>query len=367
MHLSDFMDIYMPKYKGHEDEFIMASHAQRLQKSKCFIASSKHDGKKGHASLTCITCHNPHVSVKVTGQQVFNNACAGCHNMQTDCRESMQERAKVNDNCNKCHMPRSGTIDIPHVSVTDHWIHVPAPKSVQDKVKEFAGIYCINNPGSDESMQCRAYLNYYEKFEGEKNSLDSAVTRLPSAKDNAEEFTDMQIHLLYLKRNFPEIIRLTARLSPASVTSPWLCYRAGQAFQSAGRAPEAEPWYRRAVQLAGENLEFINKLGTILIAGGKLKEGIEILNSSLQRNPKQAAAWTNIGFGHLRDGDTQLAMRCYDEAIALDPDFEQALLNKAGLLNFMGKKTEAALVLKRILKRNPQNTEVRKLLQSLQS
>jgi Tfp pilus assembly protein PilF len=216
-------------------------------------------------------------------------------------------------------------------------------------------------------MQCRAYLNYYEKFEGEKNSLDSAVTRLPSAKDNAEEFTDMQIHLLYLKRNFPEIIRLTARLSPASVTSPWLCYRAGQAFQSAGRAPEAEPWYRRAVQLAGENLEFINKLGTILIAGGKLKEGIEILNSSLQRNPKQAAAWTNIGFGHLRDGDTQLAMRCYDEAIALDPDFEQALLNKAGLLNFMGKKTEAALVLKRILKRNPQNTEVRKLLQSLQS
>src|SRR5690606_23348232 len=118
----------------------MASHAQRLQMSKCFLSSS-HETQK----LTCITCHNPHVSVKVTGKQVFNNACQSCHNMQDSlmilCSDEKVKkmsivltsdgnpttpRIKSSANCVSCHMPRSGTVDIPHVTVHDHKIQIPA-------------------------------------------------------------------------------------------------------------------------------------------------------------------------------------------------------------------------------------------------
>ena len=37
--LSDYITVFLPKYKGAEDEFIMASHADRLKMSQCFIKS----------------------------------------------------------------------------------------------------------------------------------------------------------------------------------------------------------------------------------------------------------------------------------------------------------------------------------------
>jgi len=37
MHLSDVMNVFMPVFKGDEDSHIMASHAERLKMSKCFI------------------------------------------------------------------------------------------------------------------------------------------------------------------------------------------------------------------------------------------------------------------------------------------------------------------------------------------
>ena len=40
MKLSSVMNVFMPVYKGDEDAHIMASHAERLKMSKCFIVSA---------------------------------------------------------------------------------------------------------------------------------------------------------------------------------------------------------------------------------------------------------------------------------------------------------------------------------------
>jgi predicted CXXCH cytochrome family protein len=369
MRLSDFIDIYMPKYKGHDDEFIMASHAQRLQMSKCFLNKSHTKQSTLHQapstiSLTCITCHNPHISVKVTGKQIFNNACSNCHNVKTSCKEDIKLRAQKNDNCVGCHMPKSGTIDIPHVTVTDHWIRIPAKKNEANKIKEFVGIYCINNKNSDDEIRSKAYLSYYEKFEGESRSLDSAEYYL-SKNTHATDFLSTQIHYLFLKNAYNKIIELTQHINPSTVNEPWMCYRIGQTFQNLQEAALAENWYKRAVEIAPDNLDFINKLGASQIEQNKLDEGIKTMQLSLQKNPKQSIAFTNLGFAYLKQNNTQKAMDFYNQALALDPDFEQALLNKAGLYNYLGKPIEAKNMLKKILKRNPQNQQVKALLQSL--
>ncbi|MES2780377.1 MAG: tetratricopeptide repeat protein [Bacteroidota bacterium] len=366
MDLSTVMDIYMPKYKGHEDEFIMASHAQRLQMSKCFLSGENHSKESHTSKLTCITCHNPHVSVKVTGKQVFNNACGNCHNMQSACTEKLSVRQASNDNCWGCHMPKSGTIDIPHVTVTDHWIRVPVKKQQKKAQKEFAGIYCINNPKSDAFTQSRAYLSYYEKFNGENASLDSAQFYLKEEKGISEtDLTDARIHFFYLRQDYTSIMQQSKNLDVNTCDNAWTCYRIGQAFQNTGVPQSAEGWYKRAVQLAPANLDFMNKLGSIQIELDNTAVGINTLASSLQRNPKQAVALTNIGFGYLKQGNAQLAMKYYDDALALNPDFEQALLNKAGLYNYLGNTGQAKTILKQILKRNPQNVQVKQLLEQL--
>ena len=88
MHLSEVMNIFMPVYKGDDDQHIMASHAERMKLSKCFTASlkiaeasnTKLKSKEPYKNaMTCVTCHDPHVSVKSTAGESFNNACKSCH------------------------------------------------------------------------------------------------------------------------------------------------------------------------------------------------------------------------------------------------------------------------------------------------
>ena len=378
MILSDFIEVYMPKYKNRDDEFIMASHAQRLQMSKCFL-STQHaknneqlaNGKEiqhlkfniQNSALTCITCHNPHISVKVTGKQIFNNACSTCHDTKNSCKETIQIRTKNNDNCVGCHMPKSGTIDIPHVSVTDHWIRIPTKKKQVENIKQFIGIYCINNKNSDNETRCKAYLSYYEKFDGELSSLDSAKRYLSFVNKN--DLNATKIYYLYLKNDFSEIIETSKTIDKSNLNDAWTCYRIGQAFQNLQQYIQAESWFQKAVELAPENLDFINKLGVSYIELEKLDEGINLLTNSLKKNPKQNEVLTNLGFAYLKKNNPTMAMSCYDKALALDPTFEQTLLNKAGLYNFLGKTSQSKILLKQILKRNPKNEQIKSLLQNM--
>ena len=61
-HLKDVMDIYLPRYED-DDDFIMASHPDRLKQSACFQNST----------LTCISCHNPHKSVTSLSSDYFDS------------------------------------------------------------------------------------------------------------------------------------------------------------------------------------------------------------------------------------------------------------------------------------------------------
>ncbi len=128
MSLSETFDQFSPEYEGG-DKFIMAAHAERFQKSKCFLSSvkGKLDNENTKVGFTCISCHNPHVSVRKTNVVKFNSTCRSCHSTgeQKQCSENNQSLALVQNNCVKCHMPSSGTSDIPHVSVHDHYIRKP--------------------------------------------------------------------------------------------------------------------------------------------------------------------------------------------------------------------------------------------------
>ena len=368
MVLSDFYDVYMPRYNGNDEAFIMASHAQRLQLSKCFIASSKssNTGEKA-VGLTCINCHNPHASVKVTGKETFNNACLKCHQSSDACKEKVNVKLANNNNCVACHMPKSGTIDIPHVTVHDHWIRKPAKQKDIESLKTFAGIYCINNQVSNALIRANAFINYVEKFDGEKSSLDSAngLLNALSKDENANEILDARIHLLYLQNKDEDIISQSRFAKLTDIKNPWMCYRIGQAFQNAGDAPTSEKWYAKSVELAPENLEFLNKWAGAKILLDKNEEAIKVLDGLLAKNPKLVDAFVNKGFALVKLNHQADAMSCYKQALQLDCENQQALLNRAGLLHLMGKDEEAKKDLKHLLKQNPQNEYVKGLLSSL--
>lgn len=374
MKLSDIMTVFLPKYENADDEFIMASHADRLKMSKCFLESQKSKSDNLHPyknSLTCVTCHNPHISVKSTEEKIFNTSCNKCHSQKTRsvCSEKNETRKQKQDNCISCHMPRSGSIDIPHVTVTDHFIRKPVKKKEADQIKKFITLVAVNEKHQAPQIIAEGYLNQYEKFGSSPGFLDSAKKYIPenSKKDIENNFT-LLIRYYFLKQDYNKISTLVAYFTQEELlgslnkkswdnSNAWTCYRIGESFTSLGKADEAFSFYKKAAELAPFNFEFLNKLAGNLGSRNNIAEAKKIYEKIITENPKYAPAWCNLGFIYLQQGNTLKAKEYYNKAISLDPDYEQALINKAGLLIIEKKNSEAVSIAKRILKKNPKNEQ----------
>lgn len=394
MKLSDYMTVFLPKYKHADDEFIMASHADRLKQSQCFIKSSEKAKvtkslKPYKDALTCITCHNPHLSVRKTNKEVFNDACRQCHSGQKTGNSEQLAALKPSTkycfvptektaNCVSCHMPRSGSTDIPHVTVHDHYIRKPLGEKEKQGIKEFIGLYAINEKNPSPLIKAKAYLNQYEKFENKPEYLDSARHYLKD-KSELELKTNIEalVQLYFAKGNYSQIITYVNRLTDNyafstvlnktsySNDNAWTSYRIGEAFYNTGNLQRALLYYKNAVKLAPYVLDFKNKLATAFAANQQFKEAETELSEILIENPKHVSALTNLGYIKLSKGDAASCEALYKKALTLDPDYEPLLLNIAGYYAFKKDFKESKKYLNKILKRNSNNTKAKQALLQL--
>ena len=151
-----------------------------------------------------------------SGPETFNNACRSCHvslgKSKLVCSASASERKASNDNCSGCHMPKNNTIDIPHVTTTDHFIRRPIKSSYKREVKEFLTLACINNSGADRRSKGIAFLNYYEKFVQNRSYLDSAEKLLaPNSDLDFLNGYDALVRLKFLKEDYRGVLELKNR------------------------------------------------------------------------------------------------------------------------------------------------------------
>ena len=412
MKLSDYMTVFLPKYKNADDEFIMASHADRLKQSQCFIKSLEKatspalqaPPSKGERTtvaqnlkpyknaMTCVTCHNPHVSVRETNTNVFNDACNSCHYMVKQKAESNKQAVAHTElicskpgitkaaNCVSCHMPKSGSIDIPHVTVHDHYIRKPMTLKDKKGIKEFIGLYAINENKPNAFTKAKAYLNQYEKFETKTYYLDSAAYYLKDkTTEDIKANIEPLVQLYFIKMNFNKITNyadvltdnylLNSKLVTKSYSNDhaWTSYRIGEAFYNKGNAQRALIYFKNAVKLAPYVMDFKNKYGAALAANNQLDAAEIQYNELLKEFPKHVSALTNLGYIKLAKGKAIDAEALYNKALALDPDYEPLLMNLAGLCAYKKDYKKSEMYLNRILKRNPNNAQAKQALKQIKT
>jgi len=387
--LSDFVSVFMPRYKNADDEFIMASHVERLKQSACFIKSlEKADLSKGlkpyQGAMTCVTCHNPHVSVRETGTEVFNNACLKCHNGGQNGKPGQQlidqhKGVSVKQwNCVTCHMPLSGSIDIPHVTVHDHYIRRPVSRTEKKKIREFMGLYSVNEKKPEEITRVLAYLNQFAKFEQVPAYLDSAERILSSRRFQRND-ASLFIQLFFMKQQYNAVIdavkkagveycqdTLFTKMSFDN-SDAWSCYRVGESWQQLQNNHEALKWFGKAVKLAPFQPDFRNKYASALAAENKTKEAVREFESLISENPRFVPAYSNLGYLNLLAGRPAEALALYKKGYQLDPDNEALLLNLAGYYLFMNNSVKGRYYLNIVLKRDPLNRKAREILKQLGS
>jgi tetratricopeptide (TPR) repeat protein len=101
----------------------------------------------------------------------------------------------------------------------------------------------------------------------------------------------------------------------------------GRAYHATGRYEDAAEAYKKAAQLAPQNLDYRSTLGLILGQAGHLDAGLaELLKVTSTPGYKDAAGWTNLGWIYRTLKRSRKSIAAYAKALELDPKQEQAAL-----------------------------------------
>ncbi len=362
MKLNSVMDIYLPRYSNSEDEFIMASHVDRFKQSECYINSKE--------NFNCVSCHNPHISVKVTESNQFNKSCYNCHSgaPKHECTEEESRLKAMDYNCVACHMPKSSSTDIPHVTVHDHKIKVPGKVKDTTGLKKFLGLVAVNNDKPTTRSKAVAYLQQFERFDNKAYMLDSASYFLKKLGPQSQ-YKNLWVHYYYLRQDYQAVATFVEKVGEADLLNSltktsydnddaWTAYRIGEAYSNLGNSKSLD-FYKKATELAPYIPDFLNKYATALVAAGRVDEGISVFKKLLKELPNHKEALNNLGFVYLQQGKLQLAQIHLERSLAEDPDYEKGWLNMASFYILQENKPNAMKAIDEVLRINPNNEKAK--------
>jgi len=234
------------------------------------------------------------------------------------------------------------------------------------KITAFLGLQCFNNDATDDITKARGYMEFFERYAHSDGLIDSALLYLGRAKDKeAKKQNRDYIRAWYLRNDYGQVAAYAAGLKAAELRDAWTAYRIGEAYFQLQHPDSALPWYRRATEIWNYSLDFQNKYGICLLAVRDVKQALSVFSFVTGQNPNHVSANTNLGYIYMQQGDSLRAGEYMSRANALDPDYEQNLLNMAVWYHGNQEPEKARRTLVHLLKKHPENERARAMLGDL--
>lgn len=135
--------------------------------------------------------------------------------------------------------------------------------------------------------------------------------------------------------------------------------RLGHWAQDEANWAEAELCFRKAYDLAGGHYGYC--LGTALNFLGRFEESLPILREQAEGIQPDAMSWFQLGAAYGDLGQSMQAIEAYEKALALDPDYDDAMFNLGGAHWNRGEKIEALAIWTTAIDRFPDHELTAKL------
>jgi protein O-GlcNAc transferase len=128
------------------------------------------------------------------------------------------------------------------------------------------------------------------------------------------------------ERDIKPAMESFARAVEANFDDPTLYENYGALLQRSAQYDLAEEIYSKGLTF-GENAKLLSHLATINIMRGKITEASGLLDRSLNLDPNDHMAWTNLGNLNQQRCHYRDAVNCYKKAIKIKPDYQAAISN----------------------------------------
>lgn len=129
-------------------------------------------------------------------------------------------------------------------------------------------------------------------------------------------------------------------------------------FHKQANLPEAELIYREILRHDFDNADAWHLLGVITLQSGYPKVAQELIEEAVALDPHDAAYRNSLGNTQQALGNRAAALRCYQRALAIRPDYLDAHYNQATVLRDEGRLEEAVDAYRTALRLGPDSVEV---------
>lgn len=345
MNLNEIRSIFLDADQSPDNPGI-ASQGARMLMSPCF--------KESGGQLLCTTCHDPHSSIAETPRTFYSDVCLSCHAMESLSASTEEITHEPGADCISCHMLKSETSDIPHVTGTDHWIRKrPGRFQKQDleqyqivqKMTTLKPVFAVSGPLADLRLGI-AYVKYYEA----KHSNDLYLKRaIPLIKIGLSANKDHENGLFYLGKAYAHLKDLTAaerhfkKLVQKNPKHALAHFELAQIQSSKGKFRAAEISLLKSLNIFKDNAKAYNNLGNLYSDWNRLDSAENAYKKAIEIQPGYSQPYHNLGDLLLAQRqDTESASSHISEALRLEPDFVRARHN-LGVVKLLSDDTQGAI------------------------
>jgi glycosyltransferase involved in cell wall biosynthesis len=135
-------------------------------------------------------------------------------------------------------------------------------------------------------------------------------------------------------------------------TEDYICYELTKELSNLKKYSEAEIYIKRAIEI-DSNLEYIRALSSLYLIENKLEEAEKLLRELVEREPGNWGSQSNLGIIYSKKGEYNKAIRKFEKAINLNPNFASAYFNLGVVYKTKGKYNKAKEFFNKATNLNP--------------
>ncbi len=291
-----------PKFS--EDDHV-ADQITRLRQSKCFQNSE----------MTCITCHDPHLTSDAPHGMTFRETCTQCHESQA-CKQRDRLPTEVADKCVQCHMRKFAKVNVnfdtahdsyvPPVQRSQHQIAVD-PVATQEVLLSWYQTQSDDDSKRQASMLQQALVDHWLKdgaalaTAGRYTAASAAMRELLRIAPDSAEGQSLLQQYTRQQREFDDLLNQAEHL------------------RNTNRDRESLEMFQRVLKIRPDNSKAIGRIGAIYYKLGDRQQAESYLSRVAEVDPDDQYGLSMMAWNSLNIGEFARAVELYERADAIEP------------------------------------------------